>query len=147
MKEIVVDRIVWVVSIQVVRKIEFRSAIPRIQRPTTIGVIGRLDNGCIGRSRWRAIARTIAICRVGFYAIHEDVIEHILRIFNEFTDDKVGLVAFKRVEGIPETQTRNGSIDDDYWFLTGEFFIQFYRIAIEIVYGKVEDGISNVVAA
>ena len=84
---------------------------------------------------------------MGFYAIHEDVIEHILRIFNEFTDDKVGLVAFKRVEGIPETQTRNGSIDDDYWFLTGEFFIQFYRIAIEIVYGKVEDGISNVVSA
>ena len=79
-----------------------------------------------------------------FDAIHEDVIEHVLRVFDEFTHDKVGLVAFEGVEGIPETQTRNGSIDDDDGFLAGKFFIQFYRIAVEIVEGKVENGIPNV---
>ena len=82
-----------------------------------------------------------------FDAIHEDVIEHVLRVFDEFTHDKVGLMAIKGVEGIPETQTRNRSIDDDNGFLTSKFFIQFYRIAVEIIQGKVENGIPNVVAA
>ena len=81
-----------------------------------------------------------------FDAIHEDVIEHVLRVFDEFTHDKVGLVAFKRVEGIPETQTRNGSIDDHDGFFASEFFIQFYRIAVKIVHCKIENSITNVIA-
>ena len=146
LEEIVVYSVVRVVCVKRIWKIELGCAGPRFQRPAAIRIFTCLSDSRIGRSRVGTIARAIAIGRMRFYSVNKNVVEQVLRVFNELANE-ILLGVLNEVEGVAESQTGHGTIDQHHGFFSGQFLIQFDRIAVKIVEREIGNSVTDMITA